>query len=201
LIHITQFVAASVAVILLPGPGQIAILTATLSGGWKSGLKAVAGLVTGDLCIMALTALGVATVFRMYPGSVRILRLAGGLCIGWIGLRVLFSRLGALTAVEDVRGEPRWYLRTVGITLLNPKAILFFVSFFPLFMDPTMGVVRSFLQMGVIFTALSGSYLILFSWMGSRLSRWLQSSAWAAVWVPRTLGAIILGFGSWMLLE
>lgn len=201
MLHFTQFVAASVAVILLPGPGQIAVLAATLSGGWTSGLKAVAGLVTGDLCIMALTALGVATVFRTCPGVVRIVHWAGGLCICWIGLCVLLSRLDALIPAENARSNQNWYLRTVGITLLNPKAILFFVSFFPLFMDPSKGVLRSFAQMGALFSLLSGGYLVLFSWMGHRLSRWLSSSPRAAVWVPRALGGIILFFGCWMLLK
>lgn len=199
MLHPSEFVAASVAIILLPGPGQIAILSAVLSGGFRAGLRAVGGLLTGDIVIIGLTACGVATVLGLYPGVGRAVRWAGGLYICWIGFKVLVSRLDTLTAAPSVEGSPNWYARTVGITLLNPKAILFFLSFFPLFMDPAQGIARSFVQMGAVFTLLSGSYLVFFAWMGSRLSGFLQSSVRAGIWVPRVLGTVILAFGGRML--
>ncbi|MBK9577461.1 MAG: LysE family transporter [Fibrobacteres bacterium] len=191
----TEFVAASVAIILLPGPGQIAILTATLSGGRKAGLQAVAGLLTGDIVIMTLVAAGVATLFSRYPGVERAVRVGGALYILWIGLGVLRSPLGLAHAPADGAKRLPWYPRTVGITLLNPKAVLFFVSFFPQFVDRTIPLGQSFLRLGAVFTVLSGSYLVCFTWMGSRLGRLLRESAAAARWVPRVLGTIILAFG------
>lgn len=201
MLHFAEFVAASVAIILLPGPGQLAILTATFAGGRSAGLRAVAGLLTGDICIMGLTALGVATVLGIHPEVATAIRWVGGTYICWIGLRTLVSRFDALTATKSVENAPNWYLRTVGVTLLNPKAILFFVSFFPLFMDPSRGVARSFLQMGALFTLLSGGYLVLFTWTGSALSERLRASETASVWLPRALGSVILLFGGRMLLE
>jgi leucine efflux protein len=200
MLHFTEFVAASVAIIVLPGPGQIAVLTATLSGGFRAGLKAVAGLLTGDIAIMTLVALGIATILGVYPGIAQAIRWAGGLYICWIGWEVFGSNLETLTAAPPAEGTPNWYTRTVAITLLNPKAVLFFLSFFPLFMDPSLGVARSFLQMGLLFTVLSGSYLVLFAWSGAKLSDRLRRSHAAGVWIPRILGAIILAFGARMLL-
>lgn len=195
----TEFVVASVAIILLPGPGQIAILTATLSGGRKAGLQAVAGLLTGDLVIMSLVAAGVATLFSRYPGMERALRVGGALYILWIGLGVLRSPL-ALSGVSAKGGRRLpWYPRTVGITLLNPKAVLFFVSFFPQFVDPALPLSRSFVRLGAVFTVLSGSYLVFFTWMGSRVGRLLRENEAFARWAPRVLGAVILAFGARML--
>lgn len=201
MLHFAEFVAASVAIILLPGPGQLAILTATFAGGRQAGLRAVAGLLTGDICIMTITALGVATVLGIHPEIGTAIRWIGGLYICWIGIQTLVSRLDALTATKSIGNAPNWYLRTLGVTLLNPKAILFFVSFFPLFMDPARGLARSFLQMGAIFTLLSGSYLVFFAWMGSALSEKLRASNTASIWLPRVLGSVILLFGGKMLLE
>lgn len=195
MLHLTEFVIASIAIILLPGPGQLAILTATLSGGRNAGLRAVAGLVTGDICIMTLTGLGVATVLGLHPEIQDWIRWGGGAYICWIGLRTATSRLDSLTAVTVSGRTPNWYLRTVGITLLNPKAILFFVSFFPLFKDPSMGTAESFLRMGTAFSLMSGGYLVFFTWMGSRMSARLQRSETAMVWVPRVLGTVIVVFG------
>lgn len=161
----------------------------------------MAGLVTGDIAIISVTALGVATILGAYPGIARAIRLAGGAYICWLGLRVFLSRFASLTAAPVVDGSPNWYARTVGITLLNPKAVLFFVSFFPLFLDPRLGVARSFAQMGVLFTLLSGSYLVFFAWSGAKLSERLRRSAAAGVWIPRLLGAVIVAFGTRMLLS
>lgn len=196
----TEFVVASVAIILLPGPGQIAILTATLSGGRRAGLRAVAGLLTGDILIMSLVAAGMATLFSRFPGVERTVRFAGACYILWIGANVYRGPLG-LAGPASIGGAPvRWYLRTVGITLLNPKAVLFFVSFFPQFADRSRPVAESFLRMGALFTALSGSYLVCFTWMGGRLGRMLRENATAARWVPRFLGAVIVAFGVRILL-
>ena len=151
-------------------------------------------MLTGDICIMTLTAIGVATVLGIYPGITQAIRWAGGAYICWIGLRTFFSRLKSLTTTSAGE-QTNWYLRTVGITLLNPKAILFFVSFFPLFMDPSEGVLGSFARMGGLFTLLSGSYLLLFAWTGAKISSRLQSSPAAGIWVPRALGALIVFFG------
>lgn len=196
----TEFVIASVAIILLPGPGQIAILTATLSGGRKAGLRAVAGLLTGDILIMILAAAGVATLFSRFQGVERAVRIAGAIYILWIGANVFGGPLG-LAGHVPAGGKPvRWYLRTVGITLLNPKAILFFMAFFPQFVDRSRPPVESFLRMGALFTVLSGSYLVCFTWMGARLGRLLQENAAVSRWLPRLLGAVIVIFGGRILL-
>ena len=200
MLHPLQFVLASVAIILLPGPGQLAILTASISGGFRAALRAVAGLLTGDVAIMVLVAVGTDVVLRVHPGWLSILRVAGGLYICWLGLRVFLSDLLALVEVRAATGIPNWYLRTLGITLLNPKAILFFASFFPIFADPGRGIATTYLCMGVVFTLLSGSYLVFFAAAGSRLSDALRGSPAARRWAPRGLGAAIAGFGGWMVL-
>ena len=61
--------------------------------------------------------------------------------------------------------------------------------------DRSLPVGQGFLRLGIVFTALSGTYLVGFTWMGSRLGRLLRESATAARWVPRVLGAVILAFG------
>lgn len=200
MLHPLQFVFASIAIILLPGPGQLAILTASLSGGFRAAIRAVAGLLTGDVIIMALVAVGTDVVLREHPDWFRILRIVGGLYICWLGVRVALSDLIALVEVHASAGTPNWYLRTVGITLLNPKAILFFASFFPLFADPSRSIAGTYLRMGVVFTFLSGSYLTFFAAAGSRLSDALRGSRVARRWAPRILGTIIAGFGGWMVL-
>lgn len=200
MLHPLQFVLASIAIILLPGPGQLAILTASLSGGFRAALRAVAGLLTGDVTIMILVAIGTDVILRDHPGWLSVLKALGGLYICWLGLRVFLSDLVALVEVHAAGAAPNWYLRTLGITLLNPKAILFFASFFPLFADPARGIANSYLSMGALFSLLSGSYLLFFAAAGSRLSDVLRKPSAARRWTPRFLGTAIAGFGGWMVL-
>jgi leucine efflux protein len=199
-LHPLQFVLASIAIILLPGPGQVAILTASLSGGRRAAYRAVGGLVTGDVAIMSLVALGTDAVLVRHPEWLSAIRVAGGLYVCWLGGKVFLSPLDSMVVSRDDGSSPRWYLRTVGITLLNPKAVVFFASFFPLFADLSRGVGSTYLRMGLVFTFLSASYLVVFATAGSRLAHGLQGSAFARRWVPRGLGTIIAGFGAWMVL-
>lgn len=198
MLHPLQFVLTSIAIILLPGPGQLAILTASLSGGFRAAMRAVAGLLTGDVVIMTLLAVGTDVVLRDHPGWLVVVRTVGGLYICWLGVRIFLSDLVALVEVRSTESVPNWYLRTIGITLLNPKAIFFFASFFPLFADPSRGIAATYLRMGAVFTLLSGSYLTFFAAAGSRLSDALRGSRTARRWAPRILGTIIAGFGGWM---
>ena len=198
--HPLQFVLASIAIILLPGPGQIAILTASLSGGRPAAFKAVAGLVSGDIVIMSLVAIGTDAVLAHHPEFLSGIRVVGGAYVCWLGAKVFLSPLASLVAEHRAGRDPNWYLRTVGITLLNPKALLFFASFFPLFADLSRGVASAYLRMGAVFTLLSASYLVLFAAAGSRLAAALRGTGPAGRWAPRILGTAIAGFGTWMVL-
>jgi leucine efflux protein len=128
------FCAAIIIFLALPGPGTFALLASTGQGGFKAGAAATLGVIAGDQVLMWCALAGVATLLAAHPGWFRAVQYAGAAYLGWIGLKLIFVKAGVTSPMHI---EPRHYARQAFyITLLNPKAIVFYMAFFPLFIDP-----------------------------------------------------------------
>jgi len=128
------FVVTILVFLLIPGPGNLALVLSTSKGGVRGGLAATAGVMLGDQVLMWLAVAGVAALLAAYPAAFQVVQWVGAGYLAWLGGSMLTSKPGAPLPI-DIR--PRQYLRqAMLITLLNPKAILFYMAFFPLFVDP-----------------------------------------------------------------
>ncbi|HET8746043.1 MAG TPA: LysE family transporter [Ramlibacter sp.] len=128
------FVAAILIFLAIPGPGNLALITSTSKGGIAGGIGATLGIIAGDQVLMWAAVAGLATVLLASPALFGAVQWAGAAYLAWMGLRMLLAKPGA-KPVLDI--QPRHYFRQAAfITLLNPKAIVFYMAFFPLFVDP-----------------------------------------------------------------
>jgi threonine/homoserine/homoserine lactone efflux protein len=128
------FVAAIIIFLAIPGPGNLALITSTGKGGIRAGLAATLGIIAGDQVLMWAAVAGVAALLIAYPAAFHAVQWLGAAYLAWLGLRMLLAKPGS-APVLDI--QPRHYLRQAAlITLLNPKAIVFYMAFFPLFVDP-----------------------------------------------------------------
>jgi leucine efflux protein len=128
------FVAAIVVFLMIPGPGNLALITSTGKGGIRAGLAAGLGIVVGDQVLMWLAVAGLAAVLAAYPAAFHAVQWLGAAYLAWMGLRMLRAKPGDAPVLQI---HPRHYFRqALMITLLNPKAIVFYMAFFPLFVDP-----------------------------------------------------------------
>ena len=118
----------------IPGPGTFALLTATARGGVRSGYAAFFGLALGDQVLLWLAAGGVAALLAANPMLFRGVQWLGAVYLVWIGVQLLRRRGDGAGMVE--MGNGHWFGEGVLITLLNPKAVLLYMAFFPLFIDP-----------------------------------------------------------------
>ena len=127
------FVAAIVLFLAIPGPGNLALITSTGKGGVRGGLAATLGVIAGDQVLMWAAVAGVAAVLATYPAAFRAVQWLGAVYLAWLGWKMLSAKPGE-APVLNIR--PRQYFQqAVAITLLNPKAIVFYMAFFPLFVD------------------------------------------------------------------
>jgi leucine efflux protein len=141
-----------VLIILLPGPNSLYVLSVAARRGVRSGYAGAAGVWTGDAVLMTLSAAGVASLLQANPAAFAVVKWAGASYLLWLAIGMLRaawtmwrSRVPVADQIADAaveagvepqaRGE-RPYRRALVISLLNPKAILFFVAFFVQFVDP-----------------------------------------------------------------
>ena len=160
------FCAAILLFLALPGPGTFALLTSTGKGGLRAGALATLGVIAGDQVLMWLAVAGVAALLAAHPAWFKAVQYLGAAYLAWVGLRLIFAKGGNATPVAITPG--RYARQAFFITLLNPKAIVFYMAFFPLFIDPQQhqGTV-TFVAMAAtiaLITAVYGLALCVFAW-------------------------------------
>lgn len=194
----SAFVIAVLIFLAIPGPGNLALLTSTAKGGVRGGLAATAGVILGDQVLMWLAVAGVAAALAAHPSLFNIIQWAGAAYLAWLGARMLFAKPGA-APILDIK--PHHYLRqAMMITLLNPKAIVFYMAFFPLFVDPQnhLGLL-TFAFMAASIALLTLLYCVtviaLFRGLGQRV----QSGTTTARLLEKLAGIALIGFGAKLL--
>jgi threonine/homoserine/homoserine lactone efflux protein len=127
------FVAAFVLLLFLPGPGNLALITSTSQGGMRGGVASVLGLLLGDQVLLWMTVAGVAALLQSYPHLFMALQWVGAAYLAWLGAKMVLAKPGEGPAIQITPGK--YFKETMLITLLNPKAIMFYFAFFPQFID------------------------------------------------------------------
>ena len=188
------FCAAIVVFLALPGPGTFALLTSTAKGGFRAGAAATFGVIAGDQVLMWLAVAGVAALLAANPVLFKAVQYLGAAYLAWIGLKLLFAREGA---ASPIRIEPRRYARQAFlITLLNPKAIVFYMAFFPLFIDPAQhrGMV-TFASMAVTIAAITAVYGLTLCAFANAVTARVKANRRLAKALERIAGVFLVGFG------
>ena len=190
-----SFVAAILVFQLIPGPGTLAILNATARNGITAGLGAVLGTLLGDMAYMIAAIVGLAAVMKANPALFQGLQWFGVAYLGWMGLQLLRQPVSSDNSSPETRKSAWVYFRqafTVGLT--NPKVVLFFVAFFPLFLRAD----ASALTLGVMIahvTLISFLYQAGLVLVGNAVARRLRSLPLVRKLATRLAGTALLGFG------
>jgi leucine efflux protein len=188
------FVAAIVLFLAIPGPGNLALITSTSKGGVRGGLAATLGVIAGDQVLMWAAVAGVATLLVTYPAAFNVVQWLGAGYLAWLGARLLLAKPGD-APVLNIR--PRHYFRQAGlITLMNPKAIVFYMAFFPLFVDPArhQGLL-TFGVMAVTIAALTFAYGLIVTLLTHFFAERLRARPWVGRLLEKTAGVFLIGFG------
>jgi leucine efflux protein len=193
---IAAFALAVLVFLMLPGPGTFAVLASTAKGQLRGGYACLAGLMLGDWLLMTAAMVGVAALLLAHPLVFRGVQYLGVAYLLWVGLQLLRARSGGPATLLPV--TPGTYFRQgLLITAINPKAIVFYMAFFPLFIDPARyDGARTLLTMGAIvslLTVLYGSLLVLGGhWIAQRL----RAHRAVGRWMSRLAGVALIGFGA-----
>jgi threonine/homoserine/homoserine lactone efflux protein len=188
------FVVTIIVFLLIPGPGNLALVLSTSKGGFRGGLAATAGVILGDQVLMWLAVAGVAALLAAYPAAFHVVQWVGAGYLAWLGGFMLTAKPGA-APVLNIR--PRQFLRQAFfITLLNPKAILFYMAFFPLFVDPQrqQGLV-TYAFMAATIAVLTFLYGLAATLITHFFAERVRANPKISLVLEKVAGVFLIGFG------
>ncbi|GII83124.1 leucine efflux protein [Sphaerisporangium siamense] len=202
--NIWTYVIGAFLIILLPGPNSLYVLTTGAQRGVRAGYRAAAGVFAGDTVLMVLSSAGVASLLQSTPPLFNVVKYAGAGYLAWIGLGMIRAALrdrrggaGQVPEVTPVADLADPFRKALTISLLNPKAILFFISFFVQFVDPHYGApVVSFLILGAICQLFSMLYLSTLIFGGVYLATQFRRRRKLSAGLTSGVGVLFVGFGA-----
>jgi leucine efflux protein len=189
------FIPASVAVILSPGPGSLLVARTAVSVGVRGARMAMLGILTGDLFLVLLSFFGVSALFSAYPSLFHTLQIAGASYLIYLGVTMMLNSPSKSSSVNlpDLSGNFR---KGVTITLANPKAIFFFMAFFPLFIKPGReDLYYSYAILSILFLTANQIYLLFLSQVSTRIGSAFQQNIWLQSMARYGCGVLFIFFG------
>ncbi|MGJ5833277.1 MULTISPECIES: leucine efflux protein LeuE [Streptomyces] len=203
-VDLPTYLAGLVLIVLLPGPNSLYVLSVAARRGIRTGYRAAAGVWCGDAVLMTLSAAGVASLLQANAVLFGIVKYAGAGYLTWLAVGMLRAAWGMwrsrrqtvaeVAGGEAVEGE-RPFRRAVVISLLNPKAILFFVAFFVQFVDPAYAYpALSFVVLGAFAQLASVLYLTALIFGGTKLAAAFRRRKRLSAGATSAAGALFLGF-------
>ncbi|MFV0680256.1 LysE family transporter [Ottowia sp.] len=197
MLAITDYPAFAVAIIVflaIPGPGNLAILSSTAQGGVRGGLVSTLGIIAGDQILLWGAVAGIAALLKAYPAAFAAVQWAGAAYLAWLGLRLFLAKPGQ-GAVLKLKPHHFWR-QSFLITLLNPKAIVFYMAFFPLFINPShQPGLATYAVMALTIAALTLAYGLIATVLAQRLAERVRASARLSGALTKLAGTLLIGFG------
>lgn len=200
---LTTFLLGTIFIVLLPGPNSLYVISVASRSGIGPGYRGACGIFLGDTVLMVLSATGVASLLQATPALFMAIKYAGAVYLAWIGLSLLRSSIGmwrernAPPEAQDVVDASRPFRTALLISLMNPKAILYFVSFFIQFVSPDYphpGL--SFVILGAICQACSALYLSVLIFGGARLATQFRRRRRVSAAATGGVGGMFVGFAA-----
>ncbi len=188
------FVIAIIVFLLIPGPGNLALITSTSKGGVRGGLAATLGVIAGDQVLMWMAVAGVAALLAAYPAAFHAVQWLGAAYLAWLGVRMMLAKPGDQPVLHIRAGD--YARQALLITLLNPKAIVFYMAFFPLFVDPArhQGLL-TFSVMALSIAALTFAYGLTMVLTTHFLAERMRANPRISRVLNKLAGLFLIGFG------
>ncbi|MDQ8704196.1 leucine efflux protein LeuE [Streptomyces sp. LHD-70] len=205
-IDLPTYLAGLALIILLPGPNSLYVLSVAARRGVRTGYRAAAGVWGGDTVLMTLSAAGVASLLQANALLFGIVKYAGAGYLTWMAVGMLRAAWSMWKSRREERAgdeeraegsDERPFRRAFVISLLNPKAILFFIAFFVQFVDPSYAYpALSFVVLGAFAQLASVLYLSALIFSGTKLANAFRRRKRLSATATSAAGALFLGFAA-----
>ncbi|MEX5747701.1 LysE family translocator [Massilia sp. X63] len=195
------FLTAAILITLSPGPDNMMVLGVGIAKGRARGIAFGLGCALGCLNHTLLAVIGVSALIAASPTAFTALKIAGGLYLIWMGIGALRSRGGARAAgvAPDKAHEEsarQLFFKGLLANAINPKVVLFFLSFLPQFVVAARGDANwQIAWLGLTFTLQAALLFGLLGYFSGAIGQWLNRTPRAGMWLDRIAGAIFVGLG------
>lgn len=192
------FLIAAVVITASPGPDNLMVLGMGISKGRRQGIAFGLGCGLGCLSHTVLAVIGVSALIAASPTAFTFLKVAGGLYLIWLGINALRSKGGA--RVEAVHAQEqslaKLFFKGVFANAINPKVVLFFLSFLPQFIIPANGNVSGQMAaLGVTFSLQAAALFGMLGYFSGSIGQWLNRRPKAGLILDRIAGAVFVALG------
>ncbi len=190
------FVAASAAMLAIPGPTVMLVVSYALARGRSSGWYTVPGVTLGDFTAMSASLLGAGAIFAASATLFAMLKFAGALYLIWLGIK-LWRTNAKLDHLQDVsvgQSQSSMFWNSYVVTALNPKAIIFFVAFVPLFIDPARPGLQQFAILEATFLTLAAVNVAIWAILAGQMRRRFKQAGTLKL-ANRIGGSFLIGAG------
>lgn len=158
---VNLFIIAFMILLLLPGPANVALVTVTSKHGFRAAMLTTLGIMFGDQLLLWLATGGVAALLLNYPAAFKTMQFAGAAYLAYMGAALVWKKAQATSIIDLKQG--RFFTQGLILTLLNPKAVMFYMAFFPQFIDAEkhLGFITLFV-MAVMVASMVFVYSVVF---------------------------------------
>ena len=192
------FLATAVTLTATPGPDNLMVLSMGMSRGRRAGIAFGLGCALGCLSHTLLAVVGVSALVAASPVAFTALKVAGGAYLLWMGVQA-WRHAGAVRVGSEAMAETplrQLFVKGLIANAINPKVVLFFLSFLPQFVVASQGRVEWQLGLlGMLFTAQAAVLFGLLGYFSGRIGTWLNRRPSAGQWLDRLAGAVFIGLG------
>lgn len=189
------FVAASAALLVIPGPTILLVISYGIGQGWRAALPSAVGVALGDFTAMTLSLLGIGALLATSATLFTVLKFAGAAYLIWLGIKLWRAGRSLSTQSDAAPSSPlKMVARLWLVTSLNPKGITFFIAFLPQFLDPRADFWTQLLIFEATFLCLAFANALTYGLVASR-ARSLISSETVIGAFNRIGGGLLIGAG------
>jgi leucine efflux protein len=202
---LTTYIIGTTLIVLLPGPNSLYVMSVASRYGIKVGYISAFGVYMGDLILILLTALGAASMLHHFPWLFTVLKIIGAVYLSYLGMKLLIAAWHAWKNPPSLHAEQSAqkqiekltpFRTALTISILNPKAILFYLSFFVQFVDPAYPYpALTFTALAVILQCISMSYLSILIFSGAKLAGYFAHRYRFTALCVASVGILFCGFG------
>ena len=192
------FVAASVALALLPGPIVTLVIANGLRHGTRAALTNIAGVQAGVAIVIGIVAIGLTSLMATMGYWFDWVRFAGAAYLVWLGIRLIREPVAGVEAEAPPPPRGGFFLQGFLVALSNPKLLVFFGAFIPQFVDLSQDHLSQVTLLGVTFMVIAALTDATYALLAGRVRRFF--SARRTRTLSRVSGSFMIGGGIWLAL-